>query len=180
MSYSFDGYLEALGRDWWADDPSLRTVLRHHGLRPEQEEDLASWARWCATEAAAIADTVDDPQRLPRLQPRGGYGVGGPWVDSRCTPVPPPPPSTPQSRVDCPVELGAAGSQKAAKRQPSGTPFRSTSGTTPMAMATTSSTPSKSQSLIMAGDRSSASKSSLKGVGEVPARTLASSNSSWA
>jgi len=73
--YTFAAYLAALGEDFWADDPDLRTLLAHHGLDSEDAvQRLSRWGRYAATVAARGADATDQPGNLPRLVSSDYYG----------------------------------------------------------------------------------------------------------
>jgi alkylation response protein AidB-like acyl-CoA dehydrogenase len=68
--YHFEGYRRALGEDFFADDPELQAVLRHHGMRDEAAwKRLAAYGRFAASSASAGADEADRPETLPRLAP---------------------------------------------------------------------------------------------------------------
>ena len=73
--YSFGPFQEALGQDFWSDDPELARLLAHHGL---DEQDaltrLASWGQYVASTAADGADRCDRPENLPRIMPSDSYG----------------------------------------------------------------------------------------------------------
>ena len=73
--YTFASYLEALGEDYWNDDPDLALILAHHGLdAPDATARLAAWGRYAATTATHGADRTDRPANLPRLAPSDYYG----------------------------------------------------------------------------------------------------------
>jgi alkylation response protein AidB-like acyl-CoA dehydrogenase len=73
--YSFGPYLAALGSDWWADDPELQAVLRHHGLRDEKAlAKISRYGIYAASAADAGANATDRPGELPYLTPFDDHG----------------------------------------------------------------------------------------------------------
>jgi len=73
--YTFAAYLQALGEDYWSDDPDLAALLAHHGLDDTDSlQRLSHWGRYAATEAAVGADATDQPGNLPRLVTSDYYG----------------------------------------------------------------------------------------------------------
>ena len=70
--YTFAAYLAALGEDFWADDPDLRTLLAHHGLDDDDAvQRLSRWGRYVATVAAPGADATDQPAAALLWSPDG-------------------------------------------------------------------------------------------------------------
>jgi acyl-CoA dehydrogenase len=73
--YSFRPYLDALGADWWADDPELQAVLRHHGLAEEKAlAKISRYGIYAASAANAGANATDRPGELPYLTPFDDHG----------------------------------------------------------------------------------------------------------
>lgn len=74
--YPFSPYLEAIGDDFFADDPDLRAILRHHGLVEGSStwQRLADYGRFVATTGMQQADLADRPDALPTLEPYDAWG----------------------------------------------------------------------------------------------------------
>ena len=74
--YPFTAYLEALGEDFFGDDPELQAILRHHGLSEGSAawQRLADYGRYVATTGARQADLADRPDALPTLVPYDAWG----------------------------------------------------------------------------------------------------------
>ncbi len=78
-NYSFRPYLDALGDDWWADDPELQAVLRHHGLTdPAALAKVSRYGKYAASAAVAGANATDRPGELPYLTPFDDHGEAHP------------------------------------------------------------------------------------------------------
>lgn len=76
--YSFAEYLRRLGDDYFADDPDLETIMRHHGLTEPAIDRLSSWGRYVATVAVDAANSTDRPGHLPALIPFDAHGLPHP------------------------------------------------------------------------------------------------------
>lgn len=74
--YPFAPFLDALGGDFFSDDPVLQGIMRHHGLAPGSPgwERLAACGRYVATTGARQADLADRPDSLPVLDPFDPWG----------------------------------------------------------------------------------------------------------
>jgi alkylation response protein AidB-like acyl-CoA dehydrogenase len=70
-AYRFDGYLEALGDDWLADDPLLQRWLARAGLDGAGVALVERFGRAAATSLRASADRVERREALPRLDDPG-------------------------------------------------------------------------------------------------------------
>jgi len=74
-TYSFRPYLDALGSDWWSDDPELQAVLRHHGLTDATSvARVARYGVYASRSANAGANATDRPGELPYLTPFDDHG----------------------------------------------------------------------------------------------------------
>ena len=76
FDYSFATWREALGRDFWADDPELAAVLAHHGLPSEgaAHARVSRYGVYAARSLTEGADANDRPRELPEVI---GYGPHG-------------------------------------------------------------------------------------------------------
>jgi acyl-CoA dehydrogenase len=75
MDYDFTPFVDALGADWFADDPELERLLRGAGLSDELGwKRLQNYGRFVASSARAGADASDRPDQLPTLKPHDAYG----------------------------------------------------------------------------------------------------------
>ncbi len=75
MPYSYEPFLEALPRDWYADDPLLGRILaRHRGPDPAADAAHGAWGRACAGGLAGLAEESARPENAPRLEPFDAYG----------------------------------------------------------------------------------------------------------
>jgi acyl-CoA dehydrogenase len=75
MDYDFGPFTEALGVDWYADDPEFETLLRGAGLADDLGwKRLGGYGRFIASSARAGADDSDRPGHLPTLKPHDAYG----------------------------------------------------------------------------------------------------------
>jgi alkylation response protein AidB-like acyl-CoA dehydrogenase len=74
--YPFTGFLEAVGRDFFADDPELQTILKHYGLQEGTTawDRIADYGRYVATTGVTQADLADRPDTLPTLLPFDAWG----------------------------------------------------------------------------------------------------------
>ncbi len=72
--YSFGPYLDALGADWWADDPELQAVLRRHGMVDSALAKVARYGVYAASAGAAGANATDRPGELPYLTAFDDHG----------------------------------------------------------------------------------------------------------
>lgn len=75
-TYTFDGYLAALGEDWLADDPLLSRWLARSRLHDRDAALVRTFARRAASGHRTIADVVERRENLPRLVERGPYRRG--------------------------------------------------------------------------------------------------------
>ncbi len=75
MDYDFAPFRDALGTDWYADDPELEALLAGAGLRDELGwKRLQNYGRFVASSGRAGADAADRPDQLPTLKPHDAYG----------------------------------------------------------------------------------------------------------
>jgi len=78
-TYSFEPFLDALGDDFFDDDPDLSALLTHHGLEPGESWDkVARYGKFSASAGAAGAEATDRPDALPKLLPFDAYGAPHP------------------------------------------------------------------------------------------------------
>ena len=78
-TYSFAPFLEAQGSDFFADDPDLSRILRHHGVTTDGPlARLSAYGRFAASSASDGADAADRPDSLPRLSPYNAWGEPNP------------------------------------------------------------------------------------------------------
>ena len=73
--YRFDGYLDALGSDWFEDDPLLQRWLARSGLDARTRDWLREFGRATATGYRRWADVVERRENLPRIADRGPHNV---------------------------------------------------------------------------------------------------------
>ncbi|HSR42130.1 MAG TPA: acyl-CoA dehydrogenase family protein [Longimicrobiales bacterium] len=75
MTYSFQPFLDALGENWYDDDPLLRTLLAHHaGPGAADEEELGAWGGEVAGPLRELAEASARPENRPRLRRWDAYG----------------------------------------------------------------------------------------------------------
>ena len=75
MDYDFTPFRDALGTDWFADDPDLEALLIGAGLTDELGwKRLQNYGRFVASSALAGADASDRPDQLPTLKPHDAFG----------------------------------------------------------------------------------------------------------
>ncbi len=75
VPYSFAEWREALGRDFWADDPELGEILAHHGLTEgAARERVARYGVYAARSMSDGVDANDRPTELPQVI---GYDAWG-------------------------------------------------------------------------------------------------------
>jgi len=75
MDYSFEPFLDALGENWFDDDPLLRRLLAHYAGRGAPEEDaLSAWGAQVAGPLRELAETAARPENRPRLRRWDAYG----------------------------------------------------------------------------------------------------------
>jgi len=72
-AYSFDGYLDALGKDWYREDPLLETWLARSSVEASSLDLVARFGRSAATSWRQIADRVEQSEYLPFVERRGPY-----------------------------------------------------------------------------------------------------------
>ena len=74
--YPFTPYLDAIGEDFFGDDPELQAILRYHGIEDGSPawQRLADYGRYVATTGARQADLADRPDALPTLVPYDAWG----------------------------------------------------------------------------------------------------------
>ncbi|MDP6990903.1 MAG: acyl-CoA dehydrogenase family protein [Planctomycetota bacterium] len=72
-TYSFDGYLDALGDDWYLDDPLLARWLDRASLDEEATALVRGFGRRAATTHRLAAEVVERAENLPRFWTRGPY-----------------------------------------------------------------------------------------------------------
>jgi alkylation response protein AidB-like acyl-CoA dehydrogenase len=85
MPYSFDPFLDALGSNWYEDDPLLEDLLLHHAApagdaegsprSPRGRSDLRTWGAEVAGPLRELAETSARPGNLPRLRHFDAYGT---------------------------------------------------------------------------------------------------------
>jgi alkylation response protein AidB-like acyl-CoA dehydrogenase len=70
MSYSFDGYLEAIDTNWYDDDPQLQALLKRHAPNtPETSDDeLHEWGALSAGRLRRLAEESARPENAPFLR----------------------------------------------------------------------------------------------------------------
>ncbi|HCP47019.1 MAG TPA: hypothetical protein DIU15_13315 [Deltaproteobacteria bacterium] len=74
-TYSFEPFIDALGKDFFEDDPDLSVLLSYHGLEPGESWDKVSrYGKFSASAGAAGAEATDRPDSLPQLLPFDAYG----------------------------------------------------------------------------------------------------------
>jgi alkylation response protein AidB-like acyl-CoA dehydrogenase len=72
-AYRFDGYLAALGDDWYADDELLQRWLARSRLGDADLARVERFGRAAATQHRATADRVERRENLPRLEEPDAY-----------------------------------------------------------------------------------------------------------
>ena len=73
--YSFRPFLDALGDDWYADDPVLQAILEHHGLTTAAgRAKVERYGKYAASAAASGTNATDRPGELPYLTPFDDHG----------------------------------------------------------------------------------------------------------
>jgi len=74
-AYSFDAFRDALGDDFYADDPFFAQLLRHHGITdPKTLARIERYGKFVASAGLAGAEASDRPDQLPVLKPFDAFG----------------------------------------------------------------------------------------------------------
>jgi putative acyl-CoA dehydrogenase len=80
MSYSFDGFIELLGTNWYDDDPVLQSLLTHYAGRDNETvvstcgPELREWGGLCASTLGELAEESALVENRPRLRQFNAYG----------------------------------------------------------------------------------------------------------
>lgn len=72
-TYSFDGYLAALGSDWYEEDALLQRWLARSALPDEELDRVRGLGRAAATRHREVADFVERSENLPYLAAHDPY-----------------------------------------------------------------------------------------------------------
>jgi alkylation response protein AidB-like acyl-CoA dehydrogenase len=75
MDYSFEPFLDALGGNWYEDDPLLQRLLAHHmGEGGYDADDLSRWGAEVAGPLRALAEASARRDDLPRIRHYDAFG----------------------------------------------------------------------------------------------------------
>lgn len=75
MDYTFQPFLDALGDNWFGDDPLLRRLLDHHAGEGSYDADaLSRWGARVAGPLRELAEASAQATELPRIQHYDAHG----------------------------------------------------------------------------------------------------------